>query len=155
MLDIQGYVTLNQQYAAAVSGLRTLTTTALETSKRAAISAKKALLAARNSAKAAHLAASKDAIEAAKQQLQSLTMQKSPQSRQQLKPQRQLSAQPKQLLKPSECLMLPLSLLAALERKIPNKKAPQSILGALQNLVGRTTGLEPATTRITIWDSTN
>ena len=37
-----------------------------------------------------------------------------------------------------------------------NKKAPQSLLGAfLQNLVGRTTGLEPATTRITIWDSTN
>ena len=61
----QGYVTLNQQYAAAVSGLHTLTTTALEASKRAAIAAEKALSAARNSAKAALFAASKDVIEAA------------------------------------------------------------------------------------------
>ena len=61
----QGYVTLNQQYAAAVSTLNSLTISALEASKRAAIAAEKALSAARNSAKAAHLAASKDAIEAA------------------------------------------------------------------------------------------
>ena len=35
----QGYVTLNQQYAAAVISLNTLTTSALEASKRAAVAA--------------------------------------------------------------------------------------------------------------------
>jgi len=39
----QGYVSLNQEYAAAVSSLNSLTINALEASKRAVIAAEKAL----------------------------------------------------------------------------------------------------------------
>ena len=49
----QGYMVVNQRYAEAIGTLKSLTASALEAAKRAAIAAEKALLAAQSSAAAA------------------------------------------------------------------------------------------------------
>ena len=61
----QGYMLVNQRYTKAIYSLNSLTTSALDTTKWAAIAAEKALFAAKKSAAAASVAATNDMIAAA------------------------------------------------------------------------------------------